>query len=54
MTLFTAILPVFLLLIFGAFLQRWRFPFDGFLARCGQAGVLVFVSGPVVFEDQCH
>lgn len=30
MTLFTAILPVFLLLIFGAFLQRWRFPFDGF------------------------
>lgn len=30
MALFIAILPVFLLLIMGSVLQRWRFPFDGF------------------------
>ena len=30
MSLFIAILPVFLLLIMGALLQRWRFPFEGF------------------------
>lgn len=30
MAVFTAILPVFLLLLVGALLQRMRFPFDGF------------------------
>ncbi|MBM6551180.1 AEC family transporter [Marinomonas ostreistagni] len=30
MTVFTAILPVFLLLLMGALLQRQRFPFEGF------------------------
>lgn len=30
MSLFIAILPVFLLLMMGSLLQRWRFPFDGF------------------------
>ncbi|CUB02914.1 AEC family transporter [Marinomonas fungiae] len=30
MALFIAILPVFLLIIVGSLLQRWRFPFDGF------------------------
>ncbi|MFD1384380.1 AEC family transporter [Rhodanobacter aciditrophus] len=30
MTLFIAILPVFLLLMVGAAFQHWRFPFDGF------------------------
>ncbi|SBS25286.1 Membrane transport protein [Marinomonas aquimarina] len=30
MELFIAILPVFLLLMMGGLLQRWRFPFDGF------------------------
>ena len=29
MSLFIVILPVFLLLIMGALLQRWRFPFEG-------------------------